>query len=277
RVADSVGVMIQFQLRSTKVFRTVQVPSNYTFADLNQVILFIFGYRGVDSEGEAHRWKVVKDVTLSKKNTGEIQSCREWVRLSPASVLEEDKEDEAEGEFSQSKAKASLDENDWSLAKVWGSAGVFSQRGVVWTYLVDPIVTIDVTLEDASKDAEPTKLPRVIEGRGAPRREPTAGVSSRTIKSEKPDSKAFDIDSFQENAFELWLKHEVRTVLGPRDVKICAIGSKESWRPAPKPLASETFDDDEDDFVKRDDEDDDDFENFHPPHEEDAGEEEEEV
>lgn len=131
--ADSfVGVMIQFQLRSTKVFRTVQVPSNYTFGDLNQVILFIFGYRGVDSEGEAHRWKIVKDVTLSKKNQGEIQACREWVRLSPASVLEEEAEDDAEGEFGQGKAKAALDENDWSLAKVWGSGGVFAQRGVVW-------------------------------------------------------------------------------------------------------------------------------------------------
>ncbi|KAG8954793.1 hypothetical protein FRC00_005716 [Tulasnella sp. 408] len=272
-----VNTLLELRLRSTKVFRTVQVPSNYTFADLNQVILFIFGYRGVDSEGEAHRWKIVKDVTLSKKNKGEIQACREWVRLSPASVLEEEGEDDAEGEFGQGKAKAALDENDWSLAKVWGSGGVFAQRGVVWTYLVDSIATIDITLEGALKVAEPTKLPQVVEGRGAPRREPTAGVSSRTIKSEKPDSKVFDIESFQENAFELWLKHEVRTLLGPKDVKICASGSKESWRPAPKLPASETFDDDEEDFVKRDDEDDDDFENVQPLHEEDAGEEEEEV
>lgn len=59
-------------------------------------------------------------------------------------------------------------------------------------------------------------------------------------------------------------------------VKICAIGSKESWRPAPKPLASETFDDD-DDYVRRDDDDDDDFENFRPLHEYGEEDEEQEV
>ncbi|KAG9017464.1 3',5'-cyclic-nucleotide phosphodiesterase (PDEase) (3':5'-CNP), partial [Tulasnella sp. 427] len=254
---------LRFQLRSTKVFRIVQVPSNYTFADLSQLVLFLFGLRGVDSEGEAHRWTVVKDITLSKN--GEIQTSRESARLLPTCALEHDDEEDAKNELSQIKAKTSLDENDWTLAKVWGPSGVFAQRGVRWTYLVKPLLSIDITLETAVKVFESTKLPQVIEGRGAPRREPSAGLSTRTINAEKPDTKFFDIDSFQEDAFELWLKREVRTVLGLKDIKICATGSKDSWRPTPKPLTSE-FDDDDDDVVRGDDDDDDDdFENFPPP------------
>ncbi|KAI0057849.1 hypothetical protein BV25DRAFT_1841424 [Artomyces pyxidatus] len=65
-------ITLYFQLfRFKRVFRVVEVPLNYTFANLHTLIQFLFGWSGA----HLHEMEVFDRVLLYKTRKGEIRNC----------------------------------------------------------------------------------------------------------------------------------------------------------------------------------------------------------
>ncbi|KAG8889709.1 hypothetical protein FRB99_003959 [Tulasnella sp. 403] len=236
-----VGVTTMLELRLTlkrvNVYRVVQVPTSYKFTDLNKLILFFFGWSGESTSATLshsnpsttepaspssttseppspspppkrhHSWRLVRDVSKFPDGTrrqGEIQSSREWVRLYPTNRVQRERETKLEDAFDVSTVRIE-DEDEWTVAKLWGPGGVFTERGAVYTYEHGFGSIVDITLNGPVKVSKPTDLPKIIAGRGAPMQE---SISERRVK-EVPENKIFIINTFRGNAFERWLKGEV--------------------------------------------------------------------
>ncbi|KAG8889538.1 hypothetical protein FRB99_003977 [Tulasnella sp. 403] len=227
---------LRLTLKRANVWRVVQVPTTFTFTHLSQLILFFFGWSAASTSTTSsphdpstttpaspssttsapptpspppkrhHSWRLVRDVIRSPEGTrrqGEIQSSREWVRLYPANRVQRERETKLDDAFDVSSVRID-DEEDWTIAKLWGPGGVFTERGAVYIYEHGFGSIVDITLNGPVKVSKPTDLPKIIAGRGAPMQ---GSISERRVK-EVPENKIFIINTFRGNAFERWLKGE---------------------------------------------------------------------
>ncbi|KAG8991163.1 hypothetical protein FRB94_006700 [Tulasnella sp. JGI-2019a] len=202
---------LRFQMKGSKVFRTVRVPSSYTLAHVNQLIFFLFGWSDTHNASEQHQWCVVKEVVQHSAEgrvprEGEIKTCREWVDVVPESQLEARRKD-------KSNQRRVEDENEWTVGQVWGAGGVFTERGVIWDRNKKRLSTIDITLCQPTKATTATNLPWLIRAKGAPSQE-----SSKAKGKEHPDGKGFRLRSFTGPAFERYLNDEITTLLGTKEL-----------------------------------------------------------
>ncbi|KAG8875801.1 hypothetical protein FRB98_007573 [Tulasnella sp. 332] len=201
---------LRLQMKGSKVFRTIRVPSSYTLAHVNQLILFLFGWKDAHGDSEQHRCRVVKEVVqYSAKGRcpreGEIKECREWVDVVPESQLEEE-------EAASQSSRRVEDENEWTVGRVWGAGGVFNERGIIWNRNDERNCTIDITLVQPTKVATSTNLPWLVRAKGAPRQESSA------TGQEHPDGKIFRLRSFTGAAFQRYLNDEITTILDNREL-----------------------------------------------------------
>lgn len=176
-------------MKGSKVFRQVRVPSAFSLAHVNQLILFLFGWKDAHGDSERHRWRVVKEVVqYSAKGRhpreGEIKESRQWVEVVPACQLEEE-----EGGARESGRRVE-DENEWTVGQVWGAGGVFFERGIIWVRCLKALLnelrwltprfispsqdrsdegkcTIDITLVQPTKATTSTNLPWLVRAKGA--------------------------------------------------------------------------------------------------------------
>lgn len=117
----------QFQLQGSKVFRSIRVPTTYSFTHIHQLICFVFGWHETVAHCDRHQWKLVKEITEVRGREGEIKTSRDWIELLPSSQLPgEDEEDD------ESFDRRIEDEDKWTLSQVWGAGGVFTERGVIY-------------------------------------------------------------------------------------------------------------------------------------------------
>ncbi|KAG8891820.1 hypothetical protein FRB99_003329, partial [Tulasnella sp. 403] len=158
---------LRLQLKRVKVYREVQIPTNYTFAHLNQLVLFLFGWSGTSTHSSPttsttyntqstnpatlisssgfpvssphtlkcrHSWRLAKGVVKlanGKRREGEIESSREWVRLYPASRLQQERDAKLGDVFDVASVRIE-DEEEWTIANLWGPRGAFNQRGAIY-------------------------------------------------------------------------------------------------------------------------------------------------
>jgi len=89
---------------------------------MNSLLFFLFGWSGHHS----HQFHLVKDVKTysGKYKSGEIKSSRPWVKLLSDTSL-----DKTPNLDDLVKVEA---ESKWTIARVWGSAGVFTERAVIY-------------------------------------------------------------------------------------------------------------------------------------------------
>ncbi|KAG8904472.1 hypothetical protein FRB99_001684 [Tulasnella sp. 403] len=227
------------------------------------LVLFLFGWEGPAPQSTSstsnpdnsstssispdsphpHNWRLVKKVSMfsdKKRRAREIEASQEWIRLYPTSRFQEECEKKMNDSFDVA-AVSIEDEEKWSIGKLWGPGGIFSERGAVYNYGHDFRSIVDVTLIRGVLMRRPTNLPRIIAAKGAPMCERTTEHRTKEV----PENKIFTINTFKANSFERWLKGEVYVCLDSDRIAVLPKG--DNWPIKRLPQRTYAHDSDEND------------------------------